>query len=232
MTAIARAVGLFSIVAVASTGVAVGGEVMFSVGVGGAFSVPVTSMKEQRLFTVVEQQYDFSCGAASVATLLTYHYGRPTEEAEIFTAMYEAGDQQKIQVEGFSMLDMKNYLDATGFHSDGFRLTLEKMKDIGVPMITLIDIRGYRHFVVVKGIDNGKVLVGDPAFGMSVMSAVEFESIWSGTALAIRDDPPTFQQYFNIAEEWAVRPEAPIGEGRSEQGLGSFTVNLPDRSGF
>ncbi|MBI5040606.1 MAG: hypothetical protein HZB57_05230 [Gammaproteobacteria bacterium] len=89
-------------------------------GAGGAFSVPVTSLKEARLQTVVRQQYDFSCGSAAVATLLTFHYEQPVGETEAFEFMYRTGDQQKIRQEGFSMLDMKRFLDNKGLQTDGF----------------------------------------------------------------------------------------------------------------
>src|SRR3546814_9634417 len=74
-------------------------------GAGGFFSIPVMSLKEKRWTNVVRQQYDFSCGSAAVATLLTYHYEMPTDEARAFEEMFVRGDQAKIQAEGFSMLE-------------------------------------------------------------------------------------------------------------------------------
>src|SRR3546814_5502098 len=71
-------------------------------GAGGSFSVPVMSLKEKRWTTVVRQQYDFSCGSAAVATLLTYHYETPLAEAVVFEEMFVRGDQAKIQAEGRS----------------------------------------------------------------------------------------------------------------------------------
>ncbi len=233
MNNIARTIGLASAVAILTTAAAIGGEITLSSGVGGVFGVPVTSMKERRSVTVVQQQFDFSCGAAAVATLLTYHYGLYTEEEEVFTSMFHAGDQQKIQINGFSMLDMKSYLDAQGFHTDGFRLTMDKMEEIGVPMITLIDFNGYRHFVVVKGIEDDRVLIRDPAFGIGVLDIERFQAMWTGTALAIRDNPSAAQQYFNIEEEWMVEPLSPIGRGdERDRGLSSFTLHLPQQRVF
>src|SRR5437764_6758368 len=56
--------------------------------------------------SVVHQQYDFSCGSAAVATLLTYNYAAPTTERTTFAKMWQAGDQKLIRKSGFSMLDM------------------------------------------------------------------------------------------------------------------------------
>ena len=41
---------------------------------GGPWTLQVRSIKEARLAGIVRQQHDFSCGAAAVATLLTYHW--------------------------------------------------------------------------------------------------------------------------------------------------------------
>ena len=94
---------------------------------GGAFHVPVRSMQALRFATTLRQQYDFSCGSAALATLLTHHYGFPVSESTVFAAMWAHGDQDKIRHEGFSLLDMQRYLAANGFQADGFRLPLAKL---------------------------------------------------------------------------------------------------------
>lgn len=210
---------------------ATAGEVT-ATAVGGVFGVPVTSMKELRTSRVVMQQYDFSCGAAAVATLLSFHYNRPTAEYGVFKTMFDKGDQAVIRERGFSMLDMKGYFESLGYHADGFRLKLDRLQAIGVPVITLVDIGGYKHFVVVKGMDDGRVLVGDPAFGTSVMDKDYFAGIWSGTILAIRDKPQEARKQFNQQVDWKVRPRAPIGHGVARDGISAFTRYLPSPRGF
>lgn len=199
-------------------------------GAGGAFSLPVTSLKEARLQTVIRQQYDFSCGSAAVATLLTYHYGRPMSEAEAFEFMYRTGDQAKIQREGFSMLDMKRFLDDRGLRSDGFRLSLDRLAEIGVPGIALVDTHGYRHFVVVRGMKRGKVLLADPAAGSVAVDRADFERIWNGVLLAARSDVETARRHFNDRRDWQAWPDAPIAQGVDRNGLGMFTLSLPGRN--
>jgi hypothetical protein len=200
-------------------------------GSGGAFSVNLTSLKEARWKRVIRQQYDFSCGSAAVATLLTYHYATPVREDEVFKEMFVTGDRAKIQTDGFSMLDMKRFLDQRGLESDGFRMTLDRLARIGVPGIVLINTRGYRHFVVVKGIDADRVVVADPALGTTVWPRKTFESVWGGgIVLAARNEIETARDYFNDPKDWRVRPKSPIGQGVSRTGLSSFTLNLPGRN--
>ena len=208
---------------------AVAGPVNVS-GSFGSFNLKPRSLKEMRWDTVVRQQYDFSCGSAAVATLLTYHYERPTSEDQVFKAMIDVGDREKIQAQGFSMLDMKRYLDALGMHSDGFKMKLESFLKIGVPGITLVDTQGYKHFVVVKGLDDKTVLVGDPATGAVAVPKEYFKSIWSGAVLAARADMPTGRKHFNSDRDWRVRPRAPIGQGVRRTELGTALLTLPSRN--
>jgi predicted double-glycine peptidase len=106
---------------------------------GGAdYSIPVKSIKEVRQAGTMLQQYDFSCGSAALATLLTHQYGYPATERVIFEEMYARGDQQKIRREGFSLLDIKNFLEARGFHADGFQQPLDKLAEARIPAIVLI----------------------------------------------------------------------------------------------
>jgi predicted double-glycine peptidase len=199
-------------------------------GAGGAFSVPVTSLKEARLQTVVRQQYDFSCGSAAVATLLTFHYEQPVSESEAFEFMYRTGDQEKIRQEGFSMLDMKRFLDSKGLYTDGFRIDLDRLGRIGVPGIALINTRGYRHFVVVRGIRDNKVLLADPVAGSVAIERDGFEQIWNGVVLAARGELQTARRHFNDKRDWSAWPQAPIATSLDRTGLGIFTMTLPGRN--
>ena len=145
----------------------------------GLATVPAKSYRELKFRTVVRQEYDFSCGSAAVATLLTYEFKRPTTEDEAFKAMWKTGDQAKIKKEGFSLLDIKRYLASIGYEADGYRLTLERLAELRLPAIVLIQTGGYRHFVVVKGIEGGYVLIGDPARGLRRERLPAVLEIWS-----------------------------------------------------
>ncbi len=199
-------------------------------GAGGSFSVPIMSLKEKRWTNVVRQQYDFSCGSAAVATLLTYHYEAPIDEATVFEEMFAHGDQAKIRAEGFSMLDIKQFLDRRGLKSDGFRMSLDKLAEIGVPAIVLINVGGYRHFVVIKGIESKRILVADPAFGTTIWPRDRFEAAWGGgIILAAREGIDVAQVHFGDIPDWQIRPKAPIGQGIDRSGLATFTLTLPGR---
>jgi predicted double-glycine peptidase len=174
--------------------------------------VPVTSLRAARIARTVLQQYDFSCGSAALATLLSHHYGLAVGEEEILRAMYAQGDQQKIRKEGFSMLDMKRYLESRGFAADGFQQTLDKLAQAGLPAIVLMNENGYHHFVVVKGLVRDRVLIGDPARGVRAMPRGDFEAAWIGGLLFVIHDHVE-QARFNLAADWRAAPPAPLFTG-------------------
>lgn len=193
---------------------------------GGDVRVSVESYRERQFRTVIPQKHDFSCGSAALATLLKHHYGFKVNEHQILTAMYNLGDKQKILKEGFSLLDMKNYLAAIGIKANGFRAKLATIQKIGVPVIVLINNHGYLHFVVLKGISQDKVLLGDPAIGMQVMEQAEFKRIWNNIVFVILDDVNFARQYFNHAKEWRIQETPIYGAALSNGTLSSFTVHI------
>lgn len=176
---------------------------------GGAVSVPTVSLKGARFLATLRQQYDFSCGSAAVATLLTHHYGWQVDESTVFQAMFEHGDQEKIRREGFSMLDMKRYLDNRGFAANGVEASLDQLSEVKVPAIALINENGYAHFVVIKGVRGKDVLLGDPAMGTRVMTRTDFERYWINSILLVVTNRIEVAK-FNRDEDWRVRPNAPL----------------------
>ncbi|SHH18839.1 hypothetical protein SAMN05428948_3221 [Massilia sp. CF038] len=192
--------------------------------IGGArFDVPASSLKEMRFRTTMRQQYDFSCGSAAVATLLTYHYGQRFTEQQVFEQMYARGDQARIRREGFSLLDMQAFLAAHGYRADGFQLPLEKLSEAGLPAIVLLSDKGYQHFVVVKGIAGDRVLLGDPARGTRALTRAAFHAAWVGKLLfVIHGD--THAGSFNASAEWRTAPAAPLAAVFARDGLGAATM--------
>lgn len=191
---------------------------------GRLYSVAVTSYRDMPFRTVVRQQYDCSCGSAAVATLLRFHFARDVGEAEVFKAMYAHGDQEKIRKVGFSLLDLKRYIESQGLKADGFRISLEQLERSSAPVITVITVNNYRHFVVVKGAQNGEILVGDPALGLRKYSRNAFAKVWNGVVLAVRG--PSSPRY-NRADEWRSWPLPPYALATTHTPIAALTRELP-----
>jgi predicted double-glycine peptidase len=202
---------------------------------GSTFSMPVRTIKQIRhqiaFRATLHQKYDFSCGSAAVATLLTYHYGKPVDEVAVFQWMYATGDQAKIRREGFSLLDMKRYLEHAGYQADGVRIPLDELARVGVPAIALVSDQGYRHFVVVKGLHDSRVSLGDPALGGRVVSREQFESMWvGGIFFVIRSHLEVAR--FNVPADWSSHLAAPVALGVTRNSMGTFSLGIPDADRF
>lgn len=212
-------------IGVATAGVSAQADTLDLSGIGGGrYAVKVTSLKEARFKATTRQQFDFSCGSAAVATLLTHHYDYPVSEQSVFEEMFASGDQAKIRREGFSLLDMKSYLNAHQFQADGFELPLAKLLESGLPAIVLIADKGYRHFVVIKGMRDGRILMGDPSNGTRAVSRASFEPTWVNKILFVIHNKQKLAK-FNIETDWQVAPRAPLAVGVNLDSLGSVTMS-------
>jgi predicted double-glycine peptidase len=191
---------------------------------GADYALHVTSLKEARFKRTIKQQFDFSCGSAAVATLLTYQYNYPVNEQTAFAQMFENGDQDKIREQGFSLLDIRGFLAAHGFEADGYEVPLEKLVQANTPAIVLITEHGYHHFVVVKGMRDNRVLIGDPATGTRPIPRSSFEAAWEDHVVFVIHNRQE-QARFNDPADWRVAPSAPLSTGINRDGL--YFVVLP-----
>lgn len=171
---LSAALGILTLVAVALAGCAPPSP---------ADRTPVESILEMRHHDVVIQKWDLSCGAAALATILRYQWGDPVTEREIALSLmsrqvYIAHPELVRIREGFSLLDLKRYADAHGYKGTGYGdLTFDDLLKYA-PIMVPVDILGYHHFVVFRGVYDGRVLLADPAWGSRTMTVAQFESIW------------------------------------------------------
>ncbi|MBL1264712.1 C39 family peptidase [Methylomicrobium sp. RS1] len=195
---------------------------------GGNYELPVTTFLERRFKTVYKQQYDFSCGSAALASLLTFHYEDIVSERDVFIDMYLNGNQEKIQKQGFSLLDIKRFLERRGYRSDGFKINLAQLVTADVPALTIINNNGYMHFVIIKGVTDQEILVGDPAVGVKAIPRDEFEAMWQNRILfLIYDKSDLAGKHFQDEDEWAFRVKAPLGAGVDRKSLSEFNLLQP-----
>lgn len=177
----------------------------------GDLLMPVRSVEEQKFDGIIRQRFDFSCGSAALATLLRFHYGRGVGEQETFLGMWRDGDRSAIRKVGFSLLDMKRYTNSLGLAADGFKVSLEQIQKTAIPGIALVTIRNYRHFVVIKGVSDQEVLIGDPSFGLRAMPRAEFQAAWNGVYFVLNSEQARGRAAFNTGRQWASLPRGPLG---------------------
>ena len=147
---------------------------------------PVRSLLEIRQANVIIQQWDVSCGAAALATLLTYHVGDAVSEKAVAQAMLGKTDPLRVKHRGgFSLLDLKRYAEARGLQADGYtNVSLADLVKLG-PAVVPIQLDGYPHFVVFRARTGDRVLIADPAFGNRSVEVELFDKAWQKIAFVV-----------------------------------------------
>lgn len=145
----------------------------------------MVSMRERRYLNIVPQQTDFSCGAAAVATILKYAYGQDVTENAVIEGLLKVSDPEVVRVKGFSLLDIKNYIQTLGMRARGYKISPQTLESVRVPTIALIDMKGYKHFVVVNKTADGRVYIADPALGNRIVPKDQFVREWNGLVFAV-----------------------------------------------
>lgn len=152
----------------------------------GSYTKPILSIRERRFEYVIEQRTDFSCGAASLASILKYAYGRhDITEQSVLLGMLESADINVVKQQGFSLLDMKRYLSSRGFRGRGYNISNDELQLLKIPAIVLLDDSGYHHFVVLRRVEDGLIYLGDPALGNRIMTVDEFVDRWNRVVFVV-----------------------------------------------
>lgn len=152
---------------------------------GAVMPVQVESMREARFRHIVRQHTDYSCGAAALATVLKYAYRLDVDEATVIEGMMGLADPEVVQARGFSLLDIKRYVESLGMRGRGYRIEEDRLRALRVPGLVLMDVRGFRHFVVLKQISGGFAEVADPILGNRSVPMAEFLESWPSRAIFI-----------------------------------------------
>jgi predicted double-glycine peptidase len=141
----------------------------------------VKSLKDFRDENLVKQRYDYSCGAAAMATLLRYGLNRPVSEKDIVEDLFDGLSAEEAAVrerEGFSLFDLQQVAQRRGYRAQGFRLEPEHLSSLQGPVIVFLETLGYRHYAVLKGVRGDRVYLADPSRGNIRMPAYRFLQAW------------------------------------------------------
>ncbi|MBG6290771.1 MULTISPECIES: C39 family peptidase [Pseudomonas] len=177
---------LFALTLLLLTGIADAAYLPFAALPGGNLAYKeVQSIRERRFADLVEQKTDFSCGAAALATILEKAYNAPLDEQTVIQGMLTYADADQVRKQGFSMLDMKRYVESMGMRARGYRIQADQLEQLKIPVIVLMEIRGYKHFVVLQRTQDNWVYVGDPALGHKRYTRDDFNKGWNGIVFAV-----------------------------------------------
>lgn len=199
---------------------------------------PGRSMKDLRDQNLVRQRFDFSCGAAALATILRYGFGEEVTERQILIELFDLlseDEETAVRSEGFSLLHLQRVAQARGYNAQGFRLVPEQLAMLGGPVIVYIEPRGYQHFAVLRGVRGDRVYLADPSRGNIRMPAYTFLEGWlqdDGTGIIFVVEPttglPSDETPLTLANEGRPQPE--VMTTRELLAVGSLYTRLPELS--
>lgn len=135
------------------------------------FEKPIKSWKDFRDEGIVKQNLDYSCGAASVATVLNSFYGKNVTEAQLLKAMNKEDARASFE-------DMARVVQHWGFKAQGFASSWEQLQQLKIPVIVYVRHRSLDHFSVLYGIDGQTVWLADPSQGHRTYSREQFLAMW------------------------------------------------------
>ncbi len=126
----------------------------------------------------VRQQSAMDCGPACLATICL-HYGKRV-------SLNRLRDLCRVGSAGASMLHILHAARALGFEAHPILSTLEHLRGNHLP--ALVNWRGY-HWIVVHAVDDRRVVIADPAGGVTTMTPEEFSKGWTRYTIFMRPTP-------------------------------------------
>ena len=135
------------------------------------------------------QQFDYSCGAAALATLMQHYFQDNVTEKDILEDVVEhlnKTDFENRKKEGLSLLDLKNFANRRGYQAMGVKnLKFAALPKLLGPVLVYLETSEYQHFAILRGVKEDRVFLADPSRGNIRMSVEVFSQQWPGIALVL-----------------------------------------------
>jgi hypothetical protein len=162
---------------------------------------------------VVMQRRDYSCGAAALATLITYYWGDPVSEEYFLQEIARLLTPEELQervANGLALTDLRRAAVEAGYEATMGTLSFDQLADSRAPVIVGIITHNLPHFVVYRGTDGEYVYLADPARGNVRVLVCEFVNQWQQNAILVVAKPDTpVPQYSPLS---VTCPEIRLGE--------------------
>lgn len=148
--------------------------------------MPVRSWIDVKNDQLVRQGFDYSCGSAALATLLSHYYDANISERMILESVLAARgiNEEASELEnqegnnGLSFYDLSQYALTQGFKGVGIALGMEELRKLQIPVIVYVKIRNQEHFTVLKKMDERYAYLADPSFGNIRVNHAKFREMF------------------------------------------------------
>lgn len=137
----------------------------------------VKSYHEFRNENVIRQSYEQSCGASSLATLISMLDIKQLNELDVLEKMSE--NKNSLNTDMVSFKDLKETSAKLGYEAQGYRLDRNLFDKLNIPVLVKIenDPR-FPHFVIAINHPGDFVTIMDPSFGEYVSLKSVFFKLW------------------------------------------------------
>jgi predicted double-glycine peptidase len=152
------------------------------------FEHPTQTWVGLRRQNVVMQQFDYSCGAAALATLMRFYFQDAVTEADVLKQILsrmnpeELADREKA---GLSLLDLKQCAERMGYQAVGVKLKFAHLPKLQGPILIHLARDDYKHFAVFRGVFGDRIYLADPSRGNVRQPVWRFAEDWTGFALVL-----------------------------------------------
>lgn len=119
---------------------------------------------------IIKQNFDYSCGAAAVASLLTYYYDHPITEEKVLDTIEKKGAS--------SFQDLKKAIESFGFKAVGLAITWSTLFELKHPVIVHLVYKGQDHFSLIKHVEEKNIELADPSWGNRKLSIERFRRMF------------------------------------------------------
>jgi predicted double-glycine peptidase len=137
----------------------------------------VKSYHEFRNENVIRQSYEQSCGASSLAALISMLDIKQLSELDVLEKMSE--NKNSLNTDMVSFKDLKETSAKLGYEAQGYRLDRNLFDKLNIPVLVKIenDPR-FPHFVIAINHPGDFVTIMDPSFGEYVSLKSDFFKLW------------------------------------------------------
>ena len=153
----------------------------------------VWSFKELRERQIVMQKLDYSCGAATLATIFRYYWGADvTEETflRLIPKLKLTPEQIKDRIEnGLTLTDLRDMANLAGYQASMGKVQFKELSEAKVPLIVGIVVNKHDHFAVYRGTDGYYTYLADPIRGNIRVPVTEFVKQWQKNAILVVAKP-------------------------------------------
>lgn len=132
---------------------------------------------------VLFQRSPKDCGPTALKMVLDHF--------EIQSSLDELNSLSHLNINGTSLLTLKEIAESKGLHVEGWHFTFDDFRKAPLPALVWVH---RDHFIVVTHIStDGRVEALDPSLGHLRYSHLDFQKIWSGDTLVFRPRDPRRQ---------------------------------------